>query len=253
MELSRETVAGVIGAVIAVLLQITVAPAITLFEAVPNFIVAFCIVRAVATPAASGSVMPLVLGLLFDLMGGGPVGGMAFVLVLVTFLASRLFMALNNDTLFMPVAIMLACIMLVEVMYGLIVVVCGADVPLGEAFLYRTLPCMLYDCVIGLLLYPIAARPTRDAGPSLGRGSRARSYHRRRPGGGHRHCSRGSGARAARPQGDALGRPRQGSLGAFHRGRGKLALRAPLQGPGRPRGRCDRVQLRARGRVEEAL
>ena len=55
MELSRETVAGVIGAVIAVLLQITVAPAITLFEAVPNFIVAFCIVRAVATPAASGS------------------------------------------------------------------------------------------------------------------------------------------------------------------------------------------------------
>ena len=42
MELSRETVAGVIGAVIAVLLQITVAPAITLFEAVPNFIVAFC-------------------------------------------------------------------------------------------------------------------------------------------------------------------------------------------------------------------
>ena len=37
MELSRETVAGVIGAAIAVLLQITVAPAITLFEAVPNF------------------------------------------------------------------------------------------------------------------------------------------------------------------------------------------------------------------------
>ena len=33
MELSRETVAGVIGAAIAVLLQITVAPAITLFEA----------------------------------------------------------------------------------------------------------------------------------------------------------------------------------------------------------------------------
>ena len=136
MELSRETVAGVIGAAIAVLLQITVAPAITLFEAVPNFIVAFCIVRAVATPAASGSVMPLVLGLLFDLMGGGPVGALAFVLVLVTFLASRLFMALNNDTLFMPVAIMLACIMLVEVMYGLIVVVCG----LGAALILWSLP-----------------------------------------------------------------------------------------------------------------
>ena len=28
--------------------------------------------------------------------------------------------------------------------------------------LYRTLPCMLYDCVIGLLLYPIAARVMVD-------------------------------------------------------------------------------------------
>ena len=130
MELSRETVAGVIGAVIAVLLQITVAPAITLFEAVPNFIVAFCVVRAVATPAASGSVMPLVLGLLFDLMGGDSWERMAFiVLVLVAFLASRLFMALNNDTLFMPVAIMLACIMLVEGCTGSSSV-CGADIAL---------------------------------------------------------------------------------------------------------------------------
>ena len=54
----------------------------------------------------------------FDLMGGGPVGALAFVLVLVTFLASRLFMALNNDTLFMPVAIMLALLLLVEMILG---------------------------------------------------------------------------------------------------------------------------------------
>ena len=34
-----------------------------------------------------------------------------------------------------------------------------AEQPAGSlSFLYRTLPCMLYDCVIGLLLYPIAAR-----------------------------------------------------------------------------------------------
>ena len=162
MEITRETVASVIGAVIAVLLQIIVAPAITLFAAVPNFIIAFCIVRAVAVPGSAGPFVPLVCGLLFDLVGGGPVGAMAFVLVLVTVLASRLFIALNNDTLFMPVAIMILCIVISEVIYGLIFVVCGADVPLGEAFLYRTLPCMLYDCVIGLLMYPIAVRTMVD-------------------------------------------------------------------------------------------
>ena len=64
----------------------------------------------------------------------------------------------SNDTLFMPAAILLASTMLVEVLYGIIVVACGAGVSFGEAFLYRVLPCMLYDCVIGLLFYPIAIR-----------------------------------------------------------------------------------------------
>ena len=158
MELTRETVAAVIGGVVAVLLQIVVAPSIALAAAVPNFIAVFCAVRAVAAPAASGVLAPFLLGLAFDLVGGGPVGAMALVLVLVTFLASRVYMALNNDTLFMPVAILLVSIMLVEVLYGAIVVACGMGVTFGEAFLYRALPCMLYDCVIGLLFYPIAIR-----------------------------------------------------------------------------------------------
>lgn len=162
MELTRETVAAVIGGIVAVLLQIIVAPSIALAAAVPNFIAVFCVVRAVAVPSATGSLMPFTLGLLFDLAGGGPVGAMALVLVLVTFLASRVYLALNNDTLFMPVAILIASVMLVEVLYGAVVVACGLGVSLGEAFLYRALPCMLYDCVIGLLFYPIAIRVLVD-------------------------------------------------------------------------------------------
>ena len=138
MELTRENVAALIGAVVAVLLQIMVAPAIALFSAIPNFIVAFCVVRAVAAPYQAGSLIPLALGLVFDLVGGGPVGGMAFVLVLVTFFASRLFAALNNDTLFMPVTIILVSTMLVEVLYGLVVVACGAGVSLIESLERRS-------------------------------------------------------------------------------------------------------------------
>ena len=158
MEVTRETVAGIIGGAVAVLLQIALAPSIALAAAVPNFIVVFCVVRAVACPDHAGLLLPFSLGLVFDLVGGGPVGAMALVLVLVTFLASRAYLVLNNDTLFMPAAILLASTMLVEVLYGIIVVACGAGVSFGEAFLYRVLPCMLYDCVIGLLFYPIAIR-----------------------------------------------------------------------------------------------
>ena len=152
MEVTRETVAGIIGGAVAVLLQIALAPSIALAAAVPNFIVVFCVVRAVACPDHAGLLLPFILGLVFDLVGGGPVGAMALVLVLVTFLASRAYLVLNNDTLFMPAAILLASTMLVEVLYGIIVVACGATI------MYRVLPCMLYDCVIGLLFYPIAIR-----------------------------------------------------------------------------------------------
>ena len=41
------------------------------------------------------------LGLIFDLLGGGPVGAMAFVFVLVTFLASKAYSLLDNGTMFM--------------------------------------------------------------------------------------------------------------------------------------------------------
>ncbi|MFR5194255.1 MAG: rod shape-determining protein MreD [Eggerthella lenta] len=233
------------------LLQITVAPSITLFEAVPNFIVAFCIVRAIITPASSGSVMPLVMGLLFDLMGSdygcsglcaraGNVSGLAAVHGSTTYCSCRWPSCWRASSL--------------QVMYGLIVVVCGA---VRRRVLYRTLPCMLYDCVIGLLLYPIAARlmvdrprVNQDAGrPPLGRGAVLVAIivavlaavivivAWRQP-------------RAARPQ-NALGRPHQGGLGAPPWA-WEARPSSAVQGPGRPQARRHRGQLE-RGRVEEAL
>ena len=58
--------------------------------------------------------MPFVLGLVFDLVSGGPVGAMAFLLVLMTFLAARAFAVLDNDTLFMPLVIFVAATVLVD-------------------------------------------------------------------------------------------------------------------------------------------
>ena len=43
------------------------------------------------------------------------------------------------------------------------------SLPRNDAFLYRALPCTLYDCVVGLVLYPIIARllasGAQDRGP----------------------------------------------------------------------------------------
>ena len=99
MNLGREGVVIAVGAVVALLLQIVVAPNIALFSAQPNFLLAYVLVVAIARPLDAGSVLPFALGLVCDLLGSGPVGGYAFLFVIVSFIASRAFSVLGNDTL----------------------------------------------------------------------------------------------------------------------------------------------------------
>lgn len=166
MSETRDNIVLVVGALVAVLLQIVIAPAITLFSTMPNFILVYALLVAIVRPGTVGPVLPFVVGLIFDVMSGGPIGAMAFLLVLVTFLASRAFAVLDNDTLFMPLVIFVASALIVEVLYGVFLLGLGFDASFLDVFVYRALPCVLYDCVIGLLFYPLAARMLPGAAPA---------------------------------------------------------------------------------------
>ena len=48
----------------------------------------------------------------------------------------------------------------------MILLALGFDAGALDVFLYRALPCALYDCVIGLVLYPLAARVLAGAAPA---------------------------------------------------------------------------------------
>lgn len=158
MNVTRENIVVAVGAVVAVVLQVAVAPNIALFSAQPNVLLAYVLVVAIVRPHDAGPVLPFVLGLVYDLLGTGPVGGMAFLFVLASFLASRAFAVLDNDTVFMPLTILVAATFVVEMLYGALLMALGLGVNPLDAFLYRALPCSLYDCVVGLVLYPLFAR-----------------------------------------------------------------------------------------------
>lgn len=55
MNLGREGIVIAVGAVVALLLQIVVAPNIALFSAQPNFLLAYVLVVAIARPLDAGS------------------------------------------------------------------------------------------------------------------------------------------------------------------------------------------------------
>ena len=156
--MTQERIFMIVGAVLAVLLQIILAPYIGLFGVVPNILVAYTLVVAVSSPQSFGCVMPFLLGLFFDLFTGGPVGAMAFSLMLFSVVAARVFDTVNNDTAFMPLFVLGAATLLVELSYGMFLMLFGYPAGLFEAIAYRVFPCFIYDLVIGFILYPLARR-----------------------------------------------------------------------------------------------
>lgn len=162
--LSPDRVAVIVGAVLAVLLQLVLAPYLRLFGAMPNFVIVYTMIVAVSRPQAFGPAMPFVLGLVFDLACGGPVGAMAFSLTLFSYLASKVFSVVDNDTLFMPIAVMGLGMLLTELSYGIFLLLFGYAADLVAAIGYRVLPCFVFDLVIGVILYLLTTRLFRQSG-----------------------------------------------------------------------------------------
>ncbi len=157
MHFDRQSIVVLVGAIIAFLLQIIIAPAIAIFTTQPDVLLAYVLVVAILRRENAGPLLPFVLGLLYDLLGTGPVGGMAFLYVLVSLIASRVFMVLDNDTVFMPLITIVVATFLVEVLYGGLLIALGMQVGFVDAFIYRALPCALYTCAVALVIYPLVS------------------------------------------------------------------------------------------------
>lgn len=165
---NRSSIIVLVGAIVAVLAQIIIAPNIVVFSAMPNFIVAYVLVIAMVRPTDSVLVLAFVLGILFDLLGYGPIGGLALFLTLAAFIVMRIFRVIDLDNLFMPIVVFVGSVVVIELLYSVLLVVLGLSSDFLSALVYRTLPSVLLECIVGLIFYPILLRllsrgPDREA------------------------------------------------------------------------------------------
>lgn len=149
----QRAIAVTVGAVLMVLCQVMVAPAIAIGGVVPDFLLAYALAVALARPQGLGLALPVAMGLLFDLLGGGPIGAMALLLLLATCALRYLHRMLDNDTLFIPLGLLVVAVFVVDLLYAVLLVACGYPVPLGSALLLRGLPCALYDTVLAVAAF----------------------------------------------------------------------------------------------------
>jgi rod shape-determining protein MreD len=141
-----------------VILQVAVAPHLAIGGAVPNFLLLLVIAVALIEGPRYGTIAGFAAGLMFDLIGTGPIGPMALVLCVVGFLVGSL-----QDNMFaegwrLPVTVVLVASLVTELGYWMVLALAGEAESFWTSVISVIVPSALYNAVLALLTFPWLAR-----------------------------------------------------------------------------------------------
>jgi len=151
-----------IGAVfVAALLQAALAPYMAIGGVVPNFLLLVTVTLALVEGPAAGCSTGFACGLIFDLLGTGPVGPMVLVLSVTGYLAGLLHENMFAEGWLLPITVLGIAALGSEIAYGLILDLVGSGGPFLVTFVTKMLPAAVYNTALGLLVFPWLARILR--------------------------------------------------------------------------------------------
>jgi rod shape-determining protein MreD len=150
---------------VATLLQVGLAPYLALGGVVPNVLLLVVVTLALATGPDEGAAVGFTAGLIFDLLGTGPVGPMALVLTIAGFIAGLMHAAMFAEGWLQPLTVLALASLIAEFAYALVLAFLGVEIPLWSALAMRILPGAVYNTALALLVYPWLARFLRHDAP----------------------------------------------------------------------------------------
>ena len=156
------TTAAILG---AALLQVGLAPYIAIAGVVPNVLQLVVVTLALVEGPAAGATAGFAAGLLFDLLGAGPVGPMVLVLTVTGYMAGLLHENMFAEGWLLPLTVLAIASLASALAYGVLLDILGAGGPFMVAFFLKMLPEALYDTALALLVYPWLARFLRQDRP----------------------------------------------------------------------------------------
>jgi len=133
---------------VALILQVVVAPSIAIFSVVPNFIVVAVAMVALVNNATRSALYGFILGFCYDLLSQGPVGVMALILTIMGYAVSTLNKGsfISNRVIEMAAAVI--AVFVGEVLHGVVLAIIGYDADIVYSLLFRALPGALYEAII---------------------------------------------------------------------------------------------------------
>ncbi|MCL2756750.1 MAG: rod shape-determining protein MreD [Coriobacteriia bacterium] len=153
----KQTHPGILALIglLAVVLQLAIAPNIAIVSAVPNIIMIVTIIVALNNPATRSTIYGFILGFCYDLFSQGPIGVMALLLTVMSFALS----AFNKDAFqsnwIIELFAVVIALLLGELLHGIILVVIGYDSNILYSLVFRSLPSAIYEAIVAVVVLVI--------------------------------------------------------------------------------------------------
>lgn len=153
-KLLRNSIILVIGFV----LQVAVAPNIQIGGVDPNFLLLAVITAGIVNGANSGALIGFTAGIIFDMIGIGPIGLWALVFSAIGYLTGLIDTHLYADGGLLPATVILISSVLAEFAYLLTAQIFGVSNPFFSSLIAHSIPSALYTAFFGVLLLPLLSR-----------------------------------------------------------------------------------------------
>ncbi|NTU89039.1 MAG: rod shape-determining protein MreD [Actinobacteria bacterium] len=165
--MSNTTKVITVFTLICTVLQIAIAPNISIGGITPNFMLLAVVCTALLEGSKKGCILGFVCGLIFDLCGVGPIGGMAFVFTLTGYITGQLARNLLSDGWVVPIIIFAISALFAELLYGILLLTTGYDGSFFRSLFFRILPSTLYDVLFAFLCFPFINRFVSQTKPRI--------------------------------------------------------------------------------------
>lgn len=147
---------------VAFILQIAVAPQLGVFGVTPNVVFVLMATMALLGGSRQGAIIGFTSGLLFDLVGSGPIGVSALAFCVAGAIAGSLRHNTLSEGWRLPAVIVMLSSFFAELVYAITLLLIGVGVDFLPTLTDVVLPTAAYNGVIAVAIFPTLAHFLRQ-------------------------------------------------------------------------------------------
>ncbi|MDR2491980.1 MAG: rod shape-determining protein MreD [Coriobacteriales bacterium] len=152
METASPSVRYVfLGGLAAFVAQVALAPNCAIAGVVPNLMIVATALTALSHSALRACVFGFVVGMLYDLASGGPLGVMALVSCIIGYALSTVTKGSFSESLLAKMAAVVLAALFGEMLHALVLGIIGYSADVLHSLVFVALPGVAFDALIGLV------------------------------------------------------------------------------------------------------